>query len=69
MTLADRVYAILPPASEQALSPAQIACLLPGERDDRISAACRQLRKWWLVDFRAGIGDCQRPCLLWWKIA
>ena len=69
MTLADRVYAALPTDERLAISPAQIACLLPGERDDRISAACRQLRKWRLVDFRAGVSDHRRPCLLWWKIA
>ena len=68
MTLADRVYAALPPTSEQALSPAQIANKLHARPCD-VSAACRQLRKWWLVDFRAGVSSSRRPCLLWWKIA
>ena len=49
MTLTDRVYAALPSNPEQAMSPAQIAERLSGERPIEISHACRQLRKWRLV--------------------
>jgi len=68
MTLADRVYALLPTDSQHAMSPRQISELLPGERDYEISRACRTLRKWRLVDFRAGHGKSNRACLLWWRI-
>ena len=69
MTLTDRVYAALPISSDQALSPRQLAEMLPGEGLSEISHACRQLRKWRLVAHRAGHGRMRRACNLWWKIA
>lgn len=67
-TLADRILAILPADPALALSPNQIADILPGEQRSEISHACHNLRKWRLVDFRAGHGQSKRACNLWWRI-